>query len=124
MKSVLREGIPTKGTLDSNICHSNRPDKKVKGHDHKLYMDNLLSPSDLDDVTKKKINSCGTVTPNTKGVPGNLGTKKIKLKWCEIQITRADLMVILWTDKRVIHMLMNICDEPAQGHFCDENGML
>jgi len=123
MKRVPGEGMPTQGTSDSNICHSDRPDKEVKGHDQKLHMDNLLSSSDLDDdVTKKKINCCDTITPNTKGVPPNLGTKKIKLKWCEIQITRADLMVILWTDKRDIHMLMNICDKPAQDHFCDEKG--
>ena len=54
------------------------------------------------------------------GVLQNLGTKKIKLKWFEIQITRGDLMIILWMDKNDIHMLMNIYDEPAQGHFCDE----
>jgi hypothetical protein len=45
-----------------------------------------------------------------------------KLKWCEIQITRDDLMVKLWKDKKDIHMLMNICDEPAQDNFCDEQG--
>jgi len=122
MKSVPGEGMPSQGTFDSNICHSDRPDKKVKRQDHKLHMDNLLSSSDLDDDTKKKINCCDTITPNTNGVPPNLGTKKIKLKWCEIQITRADLMVILWSDKRDIHMLMNICNKPAPGHFCDEKG--
>lgn len=119
MKSVIGEGMPTQGTFDSNTCHSDRPDKKVKGHDHKLYRENLLSSSDLDDdVTKKKIKCCGTIRPNTKGVPQTLGTKKIKLKWHAIQITRGDLMVILWTDKRDIHM--NIFDKPAQGNFCDE----
>jgi len=54
-------------------------------------------------------------------VPQNLRTKKIKLRWCEIQITRGDLMVILWMNKN-IHMFMNICNEPAQGYFCDEQG--
>jgi hypothetical protein len=56
------------------------------------------------------------------GVPQNLGTKKIKLKWYEIQIARGDLMVILWMDKNDNHMLMNIHNEPAWGHFCDEQG--
>lgn len=70
----------------------------------------------------KKIKCCGTIRPNTMGVPQNLGTKKIKLKWCEIQITIGDLMVIQWTDKNDNHMLMNIRDEPAQGHLCDEQG--
>jgi hypothetical protein len=123
MKSALGEGMPTQGTFDSNTCHSDRPDKKVKEHDHKLYTDNLPSSYDSDDdIPKKKINCCGTIRPNTKGVPQNLGTKNIKLKWCEIQITRGDWMVILWMDKRDIHMLMNTCDKPAQGHFCDEQG--
>lgn len=36
MKSVLGEGMPTQGTFDSNICHSDSPDRKVKGHTHKL----------------------------------------------------------------------------------------
>jgi hypothetical protein len=82
MKSVLREGMPTQGTFESTTCHSDRPYMKVKGHDHKLYTDNLLSSSDLDDddVIKKKINCCVTTRPNTKGVPQDLGTKKIKLK--------------------------------------------
>ena len=31
-------------------------------------------------------------------------------------------MVIQWTDKNDNHMLMNIRDEPAQGHLCDEQG--
>jgi len=31
-------------------------------------------------------------------------------------------MVILRTNKNNIHILMNICKEPAQGYFCDEQG--
>jgi hypothetical protein len=51
-------------------------------------------------------------------MPQDLGPKKIKLQWSDIQITtRHD-----WRDKRDIHMLMNIHNEPPQVNFHDEQG--
>jgi len=36
MKSVLGEGMPTQGTLDSNRCYNDSPNRKVKMQAHKL----------------------------------------------------------------------------------------
>jgi hypothetical protein len=43
--------------------------KKVEGHGQKLYTDNFFSSPDLFyDLTKLKINCCGTVQPKRKGM--------------------------------------------------------
>jgi hypothetical protein len=31
-------------------------------------------------------------------------------------------MAVVWKDKRVVHMLTNIHNPPAEGNFCDEKG--
>ena len=50
-------------------------------------------------------------------------TKRIKLKREDIHIrTKADLMSILWWEKRDICMLMNIHDVPAESNYCNERG--
>lgn len=44
--------------------------RRVDGVGHKLYTDNFLSSPDLlDDLTRKKISSSGTVRPNHNGLP-------------------------------------------------------
>ena len=56
--------------------------RKIEGHGHELYMDNLFSsPGLVDDLTKKKINHCGTVRLNRKGMPEDLRYKMVKLRW-------------------------------------------
>jgi hypothetical protein len=46
---------------DSNSCCSKTMTRRVKGHDHKLFMDNYFSsPGLCSDVTKQKIN-CWTI---------------------------------------------------------------
>jgi hypothetical protein len=72
-------------------------------------MDNFFSNRDLfDDLTKKKINCCGTVRPNRKGMPQDLGPKKMRLKQGDIHIrTRRDLTAVVWRDKRV-YTLTNV----------------
>jgi hypothetical protein len=90
--------------------------RKVGRRGHKLYMDNFFSSANLsDDLTKKKINCCGTVRPNRKGMPQDLGHKKMKLK-------RGDLMAVMWMDKIDVHMFINIHNPSAEGNFCDEKG--
>ena len=74
-------------------------------------------------LTTKQIYCCGTVRPNRKGMPQDLGHKKMKLKRGDIHVrTRGDLTAIMWRDKRDIYMLTNIHDAPAEGNFCDGNG--
>ena len=98
--------------------------RKVEGCGHKLYMDNFFSSPDLfDDLTKKKINCCGTVRPCTKGMPQDLRPKNMNLKRGDLKVrTRDDLTAILWRDKRDILMLTNMHNAPAEGNFCDEQG--
>ena len=98
--------------------------KKIQGCGHKLYMDNYLSSPDLfDDLATKKIYCCGTVRPNRKGMPQDLGPKRMTLQWGNLQVqTRGDLTAILWRDKRNVHILTNMHDAPAEGNFCDDNG--
>jgi hypothetical protein len=47
--------------------------KVLKGHGHKLYMDNFFSSTNLFSyLAEQKINCCGRVRPNRKGMPQNL----------------------------------------------------
>jgi hypothetical protein len=36
--------------------------------------------------------------------------------------TKGDLTILIWRDKRDMHMLTNMDSLPQEGHFCDENG--
>jgi len=98
--------------------------RKVEGCGHKLYMDNFFSsPALFDDLAKKQIYCCGTVRANRRGMPQHLAPKTTKLKRGDIRVkTRADLMAIVWRDKRDIYMLMNIHNAPAEGNFCNGGG--
>ena len=98
--------------------------KKVEGRGHKLYMDSFFSSPDLfDELTKKKINCCGTARPSTKGMPQDLKPKNMKLKQGDLKVrTRDDLTAIFWRDKRDVLMLTNMHDAPAEGNFCDGQG--
>ena len=68
--------------------------RKIKGHGHKLYMDNFFSSPELfDDLAKKQIYCCGTVRSNRRGTPQDRAPKTPKLKRGDIRLrTRADLM--------------------------------
>ena len=87
-------------------------------------MDSFFSSSELfDDLVKKQIYCCGTARPNRRGMPQNLRPKTTKLKRGDIRVrTRADLMAILWRDKRDVCMLTNIHNAPVEGNFCNEGG--
>jgi hypothetical protein len=98
--------------------------RKVEGHGHKLYMDNFFSSLDLFNyLTKRKINCCGTVRPNRKGMPWNLLPWNNRLKRGNIlSRTRDDLTAMVWRGKRDVHILTNMHHPPANGNFCDEHG--
>jgi len=85
-------------------------------------MDNFFSTPELyDDLAKKQIYCCGTVRPNRRGVPQDLAPKTSKLKGGDICIrTSADLMAMLWWDRRDVWLLMNIHNVPVEGNFCNE----
>jgi len=87
-------------------------------------MDNYFSFQNLlDDLAKKQISCCGTVRPNRKGMPQDLGPKRVTFQRGDLQVqTRDDLTTILWRDKRVLGILTNIHDALAEGNFCNNNG--
>jgi hypothetical protein len=98
--------------------------RKVEGRGHKLYLGSYFtSPALFDDLTKKKINCCGTVKPNRRGMPCDLEWKEMELKRGDIKVrTRGDLTTIVWRDREDIHMLTNIHAAPSEGNFCNEHG--
>jgi hypothetical protein len=87
-------------------------------------MDNYFSSPDLyNDLTKQKINCCGTVRPNLKAMPDDFRSKELKLKQGDVRIrTSGDMTAVVWKDKCNVHMLANMHDPPAEGNFCDESG--
>jgi hypothetical protein len=56
-------------TRDITVTHTivKQLTKKVEGHGHKLYMDIILSPDLFNDLTKQKIDCCGTCYHETNG---------------------------------------------------------
>jgi hypothetical protein len=87
-------------------------------------MDNYFSSPDLfDDLAKKQIYCCGTVGPNRKGMPQDLVLKRMTLQQGNLQVwTRGDLTAVLWRDKCIVRILINIHDSTVEGNFCDNNG--
>jgi hypothetical protein len=66
---------------------------------------------------------CGTVSCDRKGMPHDLGPKKMRLKQGDIQVrTGGELTAILWRGKCYIHRLTNIHDASAEGNSCNNNG--
>ena len=95
---------------------------RVEGLGHKLFMDNFfLSPRLFDDLNRRKINSCGTVRPNRKDIPRDLGTEQLKLTRGDIRVrTRGGLTALVWKDRREVYMLTNMEPPPAEGIFFDQ----
>jgi hypothetical protein len=123
MKVYLgRDDQPTPRHLRAPHATVRELTRKVRGRGHKLYMDNFFSSPDLfDELTKKKINCCGTVRPRIKGMPQDLTPKNMKRGDLKVR-TRDDLTTILWRDKRHTLLLTNMHNAPAEGNFCDEQG--
>jgi len=65
-------------------------------------MDNYFSSQDFfDELATKQIYCCGTLRPNRKGMPQDLGSKRMTLQLGDLQVrNRGDLTAILWRDKR------------------------
>jgi len=112
-------------TDDMTATHSNvRPlTCRVESLGHKIFMDNFFSsPRLFDDLDRRKINSCGTVWPNRKDMPRDLGPKQLKLKRGDVRVrTREGLTTLVWKDRREVYMLTNKDPPPAEGNFCDNS---
>jgi hypothetical protein len=96
--------------------------RKVEGVGHKLFMDNYCSsPQLFSDLHKRKINSCGTVRHNRKGMLPNFGPKVLKLKKGDILCkVKGGTSAVCWTDKREIYLFTNMHEPPISGHYVDE----
>jgi hypothetical protein len=86
--------------------------RRVKGHGHKLQMDNYFSSPDLhNNLTGQKLNCRSTVRSNCKGMPDDFRSKILKLKWGDTRVrTSGDMTAVVWKDKCDVHMLTKIHD--------------
>ena len=71
-------------------------------------------------MATKQMCCCGTVQPNRKGMPQDLGPNRMTRGELQVR-TRGDLTAIRWRDKRDARILTNIHDPPSKGNFCDNN---
>jgi hypothetical protein len=92
---------------DSDTCYRETADRNIQGCGHKLYMDNYFSSPDLyRDLTKQKINCCGTVRPNCKGMPDDFRSKTLKLKRGDFRVrTSGDMTALVWKDKLDVYIM-------------------
>jgi hypothetical protein len=66
--------------------------RRVEGLGNKLFMGNFFSsPRLFDDLSKRKINSCGTVRPDRNDMPPDFGLKKLKLKRGDVRVTTGEI---------------------------------
>lgn len=72
----------------------------------------------INNLTKNKINFCGTVTPNHKRMPGNFAIRTLKMERSDIRVTTTGNMpVMVWKDKLDVHMLTHFHNLPEEGNF-------
>jgi len=98
--------------------------RRVEGLGHKLYMDSYFSsPAIFDDVSGRKINCCGTVRNDRRGMPKDISSRAMKVKKGEIIMrVRGNQIIVRWKDKRDVYILTNMHTPPVEGSFCNESG--
>jgi hypothetical protein len=85
----------------------------------KLEMDNFFPSRDLlDDLHKRVINCCVTVSQNRKGMPEEFDNKILKLKRGDIHAReRGVLTAMIWKNPQ------DVCiTNQAEGNFCVKRG--
>ena len=87
-------------------------------------MDNYFtSPALFDDLFQRKINVCGTVRHNRRGMPRDIGPKSLKMKRGDIATrVRGTLRAVRWKERRDVYVLTNMHALPVEGNFTDESG--
>jgi len=80
------------------------------------------SPPLFDDLSGRKINCCGTVRNDRRGMPKDISSRALKAKKGDI-ITRVrgNQSAVRWKDKRDVYVLTNMHIPPVKGNFCDES---
>ncbi|PSN52550.1 PiggyBac transposable element-derived protein 4 [Blattella germanica] len=103
---------PTHGTV-LELIH------KIEGKGHKIFMDNYFtSPKLFNDLHNRKINGCGTVRYNRKGMPSDFNPKQLKLKKGDIMSrVNGSLRAVCWKDTRDVYILSNMHIPPVEGNF-------
>ena len=98
--------------------------RRVEGLGHKVFMDNYFtSPALFEDLFQRKINACGTVCHDRRGMPQDIGPKSLKMKRGDIvTCIRGNLRAVLWKDKRDVYILTNMHSPPVEGNFTDDFG--
>ena len=87
-------------------------------------MDNYFtSPALFDDLFQRKINVCGTVRYDRRGMPRDIGPKSLKMKRGDIVTrVRGNLRAVHWKDRRDVYILTNMHSPPVEGNFTDDSG--
>jgi hypothetical protein len=83
---------------------------RVNALGHKLYMDSYFSsPALFDDLFGRKINCCGTVRNDRRGMPKDISSRAIKTKKGKV-ITRSEEIRVLFAGRiNVMAMFSQIC---------------
>ena len=98
--------------------------RRVEGLGHKVFMDSYFtSPALFDDLFQRKINACGTVRHDRRGMPRDIGPKSLKMKRGDIVTrVRGKLRAVRWKDRRDVYILTNMHSPPVEGNFTDDSG--
>ena len=98
--------------------------RRVEGLGHKIFMDShFTSPALFDDLFQRKINACGTVRQDRRGMPRDIRRKSLKLKRGDIVTrVRGTIRAVRWKDRRDVYILTNMHAPPVEGNFTQESG--
>ena len=98
--------------------------QRVEGLGHKIFTDSYFtSPALFDDLFQRKINACGTVHHDRRGMPQDIGPKYLKMKRGDtVTRVRGTLRAVRWKDRQDMYILTNMHAPPVEGNFTDESG--
>jgi len=99
--------------------------RRVEGLGHKIFMGSyFISPALCDELFQRKINACGTVLHDRRGMPRDIGPKSMKMERGTDIATRVrgNLRAVRWKDRRDVYILTNMHAPPAEGNFIQEYG--
>jgi hypothetical protein len=72
---------------------------------------------------QRKINACGTVRHDRRGMPRDIGPKSLKMKRGNIATrVRGALRAVRWKVRRDAYILTNMHAPPVEGNFTEESG--
>jgi hypothetical protein len=82
-------------------------------------MDKYFSaPALFDDLLERKINSCGNLSNDRRGMPHEICPKIMKLKKGDtVTGVKGHLSVVRWKVKCDVYALMNMFTPPVDGNF-------